>query len=131
MAMPAGPVRLYGIANCDQVRAARAWLKAQGLEPEFIDFKKAGLDSATLDRWLTHLPWDALLNRRGLTWRQLDPAVRSQIVDQPSAAELLLAHPLLVKRPVLEFGEKISVGFSEPLYRSLFGSQIGIIIAHP
>jgi hypothetical protein len=61
------------------------------------------------------------LNRRGLTWRQLDANVRAQIVDQHTASEVMLAHPLLVKRPVLEFGEKISVGFSEPLYRNLFG----------
>jgi arsenate reductase len=115
-----GQIRLYGIPNCDQVRAARSWLKGQGLEPEFIDLKKSGLDPSALDRWLTHLPWDALLNRRGLTWRQLSPEVRAQVVDQPSASELLLAHPLLVKRPVLEFGEKISVGFSEALYRNLF-----------
>lgn len=114
-------IRLYGIPNCDQVRAARAWLKTNGQELEFVDFKKAGLDSTTLDRWLTHLPWDALLNRRGLTWRQLDAHVRAQIVDQHTAAEVMLAHPLLVKRPILEFGEKISVGFSEPLYRNLFG----------
>ena len=114
------PVRLYGITNCDQVRAARAWLKAHGRETEFIDLKKSGLQAATLDRWLTHLPWDSLLNRRGLTWRQLDPNLRAQIVDQASATEIMLAHPLLIKRPVLEVGEKMSVGFSEPLYRNLF-----------
>jgi arsenate reductase-like glutaredoxin family protein len=55
-----------------------------------------------------------------MTWRQLDPAIRAQVVDQGSASELMLAHPLLIKRPVLEFGEKMSVGFSEPLYRNLF-----------
>jgi Spx/MgsR family transcriptional regulator len=114
-------IRLYGIPNCDQVRAARTWLKSNGQDLEFVDFKKVGLDATTLDRWLTHLPWDALLNRRGLTWRQLDASVRAQIVDQHTASEVMLAHPLLVKRPVLEFGEKISVGFSEPLYRNLFG----------
>lgn len=114
------PVRIYGIPNCDQVRAARAWLKKHGTEPEFIDLKQQGLAAQTLDRWLTHLPWDALLNRRGMTWRQLEPAIRAQIVDQSSAAELMLKHPLLVKRPVLEVGEQLSVGFSEPLYRNLF-----------
>lgn len=116
----AAMVRIYGIPNCDQVRAARAWLKQHGREPEFIDLKKSGLASETLDRWLTHLPWDALLNRRGLTWRQLEPSLRAQIVDQSSAAELMLQHPLLIKRPVLEYGEQLSVGFSEPLYRNLF-----------
>jgi arsenate reductase len=113
-------VRLYGIINCDQVRAARAWLTQHDCGIEFIDLKKTGLDAATLDRWLTHLPWDALLNRRGMTWRQLDPGLRAQINDQLSASELMLAHPLLIKRPVLEVGEKMSVGFSDSLYRSLF-----------
>ncbi len=114
------PLRLYGIPNCDQVRAARAWLKKHGKESEFVDFKQAGLSSDTLERWLKHLPWDALLNRRGLTWRQLDPTIKAQIVDQSSASELMLKHPMLVKRPVLEYGEQLSVGFSEPLYESLF-----------
>jgi len=113
-------VRLYGITNCDQVRAARAWLTQHDCGIEFIDLKKTGLDAATLDRWLTHLPWDALLNRRGMTWRQLDPGLRAQINDQLSASELMLTHPLLIKRPVLEVGEKMSVGFSDSLYRSLF-----------
>jgi arsenate reductase (glutaredoxin) len=114
------PLRLYGIPNCDQVRAARTWLKKHGKESEFVDFKQAGLNADTLERWLTHLPWDALLNRRGLTWRQLDPTIKAQIVDQSSASELMLQHPMLVKRPVLEYGEQLSVGFSEPLYESLF-----------
>jgi arsenate reductase len=123
MATPAASrpqVRLYGIQNCDQVRAARAWLAQHDCGIEFIDLKKTGLDAATLDRWLTHLPWDALLNRRGMTWRQLDPGLRAQINDQSSASELMLAHPLLIKRPVLEMGEKMSVGFSETLYENLF-----------
>jgi arsenate reductase len=118
--MSQAPIKLYGIPNCDQVRAAKAWLKSQGQTIQFIDLKKTGLETATLDRWLTHLPWDAVLNRRGLTWRQLDAHTRAQIVDQASAIELMLAQPLIVKRPILEFGEKISVGFSEPLYRNLF-----------
>lgn len=113
-------IRLYGIANCDQVRAARAWLKAHGKEAELIDLRAQGVDAATLDRWLARIPWDSLVNRRGMTWRGLDPLVRAKIVDQHSAVDLMLAYPLVIKRPVLEFGEKMSVGFSEPLYESLF-----------
>ena len=114
-------VVVYGIENCDQVRKARAWLRAHGCAHRFHDFRRDGLDRATLERWLSHLPWDALLNRRGLAWRKLDPARRDQVVDQPSAIEALLADPTLVKRPVLEAGERLLVGFSETVYLNTFG----------
>ena len=113
-------VVVYGIDNCDQVRKARAWLRARGVAFRFHDFRADGLDGALLSRWMGHLPWDALLNRRGLSWRGLDPARKASVVDQPSAAELMLEIPTLVKRPVLEAGDRILVGFSEPLYRNLF-----------
>lgn len=116
----ADDVVVYGIDNCDQVRKARAWLRAQGVVFRFHDFRVDGLDGSLLARWMGHLPWDALLNRRGLGWRGLDPARKSTVVDQSSAAELMLEMPTLVKRPVLEAGDRILVGFSEPLYRNLF-----------
>lgn len=118
MAQPT--VVVYGIDTCDQVRKARAWLRAQGVAFRFHDFLADGLDAALLSRWMGHLPWDALLNRRGLSWRQLDAARKASVVDQSSAAELMLANPTLIKRPVLEAGDRIVVGFSEPIYRNLF-----------
>jgi len=111
---------VYGIETCDQVRKARAWLKAQRVPFRFHDFRIDGLDEDRLARWMARLPWDSLLNRRGLAWRQLEPARRAVVVDQASACELILAVPLLVKRPVLEAGDRIVVGFSEPIYRQLF-----------
>ncbi len=114
------PVVVYGIDTCDQVRRARAWLRAQGVSFRFHDFRADGLDATLLARWMGHLPWDALLNRRGLSWRQLDPARKASVVDQSSATELMLANPTLIKRPVLEAGDRIVVGFSEPIYRNLF-----------
>lgn len=114
------PVVVYGIDTCDQVRKARAWLRGQGVAFRFHDFRVDGLDAALLARWMGHLPWDALLNRRGLAWRQLESARKASVVDQSSAAELMLANPTLVKRPVLEAGDRIVVGFSEPIYRNLF-----------
>ncbi|MFN9775501.1 MAG: ArsC family reductase [Burkholderiales bacterium] len=114
------PVVVYGIESCDQVRKARAWLRAQGVAFRFHDFRADGLDAALLARWMGHLPWDALLNRRGTTWRQLDPQRKASVVDQSSATELMLENPTLVKRPVLEAGDRIVVGFSEPIYRNLF-----------
>jgi arsenate reductase len=114
------PAVVYGIDTCDQVRKARAWLRAQGVAFRFHDFRADGLDEALLARWMGHLPWDALLNRRGLSWRQLDAQRKASVVDQSSAAELMLANPTLIKRPVLEAGDRIVVGFSEPIYRNLF-----------
>jgi arsenate reductase len=114
------PVVVYGIDTCDQVRKARAWLRAHGVAFRFHDFRADGLDTALLARWMGHLPWDALLNRRGTTWRQLDPQRKASVVDQSSATELMLENPTLVKRPVLETGDRIVVGFSEPIYRNLF-----------
>jgi arsenate reductase len=115
-----GEVIVYGIDHCDQVRRARSWLRVQHVPFRFHDFRADGLDASLLARWMGHLPWDALLNKRGPSWRQLDLTRRASIVDQASAAELLLAKPTLIKRPVLETGDRIVVGFSEPIYRNLF-----------
>jgi arsenate reductase len=114
-------VRLYGIDTCDQVRAARRWLRLRGIQVQWHDFRREGLDAALLSAWLSHLPWDALLNRRGQTWRQLPPDERTRVVDATSASELMLRLPTLIKRPVLEVQERIVVGFSEALYTSVFG----------
>jgi arsenate reductase len=114
--------RLYGIDTCDQVRKARAWLKAQGVAAPFHDFRRDGISATLLARWLSHLPWDALLNRRSTAWRQLDPDTRATVVDQASALEALLAHPTLIKRPVLECGQRLVLGFSAPHYHELFCS---------
>ena len=113
-------VLLYGIETCDQVRKARAWLRAHDVPHTLHDFRSAGLTAELLARWMSHLPWDSLVNRRGTTWRQLDSNVRAAIVDQRSASEAILKWPLLIKRPVLELADRIVVGFSEPIYRSLF-----------
>jgi arsenate reductase (glutaredoxin) len=111
-------VVLYGIANCDQVRRARAWLLKNGVAYEFHDYKTAGVSHELLEKWFSHLPWDALLNRRGTTWRKLSDIVRADVVDQQSATELMLQQPSLIKRPVLRVGPHILVGFVEASYQS-------------
>jgi arsenate reductase (glutaredoxin) len=125
------PVVIYGIENCDQVRKARQWLRARSVAHHFHDFRADGLTPALLGRWMTHLPWDSLVNRRGLTWRQMSPQQRATVVDQASASELMLAMPTLVKRPVLEAGDRIVVGFSEPVYRTLLGDAVPAVDAAP
>ncbi len=116
----AGGIVLYGIAQCDQVRKARTWLATAGFAYRFHDYRAEGLDEALLDCWLRRLPWDALLNRRGTSWRRLDERQRLAVTDQLSARAAMLAEPLLVKRPVVAHGERLLVGFSQPLYHAFF-----------
>lgn len=111
-------ITLFGISNCDSVRRARQWLDAAGVGHEFQDFRKAGLSATRLESWCRALGWEALLNRRGTTWRQLPPAQREG-VDVGRAQELMLTYPTLIKRPVLEIGDRIEVGFDADRYQNL------------
>ncbi len=109
---------LFGIANCDTVKRARAWLTAQGIEHHFHDFKKAGLDAALIDSWLAEVPWQQLLNRRGTTWRKLDASAQHGVVDAASAKALMLAHSSLVKRPVVRWADRLTVGFDADAWQN-------------
>jgi len=112
-------IDVYGIANCDTVKKARAWLSAQGLDHRFHDYRKQGVDGVLLARWCDAVDWQVLLNRKGTTWRRLPESDKTD-VDRSRAMELMMAHPSLIKRPVLVAGDAIEVGFSEDRYRALF-----------
>jgi len=113
-------VTLYGIANCDTVRKARRWLEAQGVDYRFHDFRKDGLVREQLEAWASELGWEQLLNRRGITWRKLPEELRSGI-DQAGAVQVMLEHPAIIKRPLLDLGRRRILGFSPDLYTELFG----------
>ena len=117
-------MKLYGISNCDTVKKARAWLSLHGRQIEFHDFKKQGISAVLLTSWLRHLEWEALLNRRGTTWRKLPDATKASINNADTAIQLMLEQPSVIKRPVLEFNDAVYVGFDETLYHSLFGKSI-------
>lgn len=102
---------LYGIPNCDTVKRARAWLAGQGHDAAFHDFKKAGVPPEALDRWIAALGWERLVNRQGTTWRKLDDATRAAVSDAASARALMLAQPSVIKRPVVDWGTALTVGF--------------------
>jgi arsenate reductase (glutaredoxin) len=105
-------ITVYGIPNCDTVKRSRAWLDAQGLAHDFHDFKKAGVPLPGLDRWLAAAGWEALLNRKGTTWRRLDDAQRDAVHDAASARALMLEQPSVIKRPVLQWPDgRVTVGF--------------------
>ncbi|WP_018873743.1 arsenate reductase [Thioalkalivibrio sp. ALJ16] len=107
-------VTLYGIANCDTVRKARRALDAAGVSVRFVDLRKDGLEPARLQRWVEVAGWEALVNRRGTTWRQLPEDERSDM-NADRALALMQAHPTLIKRPVIEHGangEALEVGWN-------------------
>ena len=102
---------VYGIPNCDTVKKARAWLAGRGIEVDFHDYKKQGVPAAELRRWVERLGWEALLNRKGTTWRKLDPARQAQVNDADSAIALMLEQPSVIRRPVLVRGDALRAGF--------------------
>lgn len=109
---------LYGIKNCDSVKKSRAWLQEHGVEYRFHDFNKDGLESAKLDEWLKGPGWEALLNKRGITWRRL-PAERKEHVGQAEARVLMLENTSIIKRPVLEYAGGCLVGFKAENYAAV------------
>jgi Spx/MgsR family transcriptional regulator len=111
---------LFGIPNCDTVKKARAWLTARGIEYRFHDFRRDGLPEPLLRGWVAELGWEALLNRKGTTWRKLPPEQRDGL-DQDGAIRLMLALPSIIRRPVLDTGGTLHLGFSEPRYQEILG----------
>ena len=101
---------LYGIPNCDTVKKARTRLDGNGVVYAFHDYKKAGVDPVALDHWIAAVGWEPLLNRAGTTFRKLPDADRADI-DAATARALMLAHPSLIKRPVVEHDGVLLVGF--------------------
>jgi arsenate reductase len=111
-------ITLFGIVNCDSCRKARRWLDGQGIDYRFHDLRADGLTVERLNRWLAAVGWETLLNRRGRSWREL-PAEQREDPDESRARTLLERHPLLVKRPVLEAGQTVLVGFDAARYKAL------------
>jgi arsenate reductase (glutaredoxin) len=102
---------LYGIPNCDTVKKARAWLDGAGLAYRFHDFKKAGVPADRLAAWMAAVGWDKLLNRQGTTWRKLDASAQAAVSDARSAASLMVREPSVIKRPVVDWPDGVTVGF--------------------
>ena len=110
---------IYGIKNCDTMKKAFAWLDGHGISYEFHDYKAAGIDVARLKDWSKQVGWEVLLNTRGTTWRKLSPTQQAHL-DESKALKLMSENPSLIKRPVLENGNTLLVGFVPERYTDAF-----------
>jgi arsenate reductase len=113
------PVNIYGIKNCDTMKKARAWLDAHAIAYTFHDYKAAGVDKTALERWSAEVGWEMLLNRAGSTFRGLPEKDRENVTEKKAIA-LMLAQPSMIKRPVLDIGGKLIVGFKPDIYAKAF-----------
>lgn len=115
----ASAVILYGIPNCDTIKKARTWLSDHGVEFEFHDYRKQGLDKEQLLSMVSALGWEAMLNRRGTTWRAL-PETFKQGIDLESAISIMLDNPAIIKRPIMARDDQLHLGFSAAQYQEIF-----------
>ena len=109
---------IYGIKNCDTMKKGRAWLETHGVDHEFHDYKVAGIDRAKLESWAKQVGWEVLLNRAGTTFRKLPESAKTGLTEA-KALRLMLEQPSMIKRPVLESGKNLIVGFDEKRYSAL------------
>ena len=108
-------LHLFGIKACDTMKKARTWLDEHAVRYDFHDYKSTGIDREHLTRWCNEHGWQVVLNRAGTTFRKLDDEQKADL-DQAKAIELMLAQPSMIKRPVLELGDKTLIGFKPDLY---------------
>ena len=112
-------IAVYGIKNCDTMKKAFAWLDGHKVDYSFHDYKKDGMDRARLEKWIKAVGWEKLLNRAGTTFRKL-PDKDKEGLSEKKAVALMLAQPSMIKRPVIETGAKLLVGFRLDEYAKVF-----------
>jgi arsenate reductase len=115
-------VTIYGIKNCDTMKKARAWLDKRGVAYEFHDYKTAGIGRGEVGGWAREAGWETLLNRAGTTFRKL-PETDKEGLTEKKAIALMVAQPSMIKRPVLDLGGRLLVGFKPEQYEKAFGAR--------
>ncbi len=113
-------ITIYGIPNCDTMKKARKWLDEHGVEYEFHDYRKRGIEEDRVRAWVAELGWEVLLNRRGMMWRKLPEEIRASM-DEATAIRTMLETPSIICRPVLDTGDARHVGYAKDRYLELFG----------
>lgn len=111
---------MYGIPNCDTIKKARKWLEAEGVEYQFHDYKKQGIDAELVKEFCLSLGWENVLNKRGTTYRQLSQEQKDTL-NETNAIALLVEQPSMIKRPIVRHNDKLELGFSTANYAALLG----------
>lgn len=112
-------IHIFGIKNCNTVKKALVFLTDNHLEFTFHDFKKEGAPIAQLKSWADLVGWERLINKKGTTWKKIDPAVKSSITHEAAALSILSENTSMIKRPVLAFEGHLLLGFQEEEYAKL------------
>ena len=113
-------MEVYGITNCNTVKKALDWFKANHIDYEFHDFKKLGVSEQKLNEWNDKAGYEKFLNKQGLTWKQLDPVVKESVKSVKDALTLLQQKTSMIKRPVIQDGSFLFFGFDEDVYKQHF-----------
>ncbi len=113
-------ITIYGIKNCDTMKKARSWLEQHKVAYDFHDYKTAGIDKPVLEGWAKKVGWEVLLNKAGTTFKKL-PDAKKEKLDEKKAIALMLDQPSIIKRPVLDIGGKLTVGFKPEIYEKAVG----------
>lgn len=114
-------VEIFGIPNCGSVKKARTFFEEKGIDYQFHDYKKEGIDEEHLKKWCAEFGWEKVLNKKGLTWRGLDEPVKQEVDNESAAIKLMIANTSTIKRPVIQCDMANTIGFDEENYKNLFG----------
>jgi arsenate reductase len=115
-------ITLYGIPNCQTVKKARVWLENHQMDYTFYDFKKKGVDESLIEQWLNHVEWTQLINRSGMTFRNLSDEQKELSKNKVGAISLMIQNPSMIKRPILDNSQNLYLGFKEVDYQSILGA---------
>lgn len=113
-------VKIYGIPNCGSVKKAKTFFEDNSIDYDFHDYKKLGIDEQQLQNWVDEFGWEKVLNRKGLTWRNLDETIKHEVADQKSAIKLMKDNTSTIKRPVVISEKGNAIGFHDEEYENIF-----------
>lgn len=113
-------ITVYGIPNCDTTKKTLNWFKENKIAFTFHDYKQEGISNARLEAWCKKAGWETIFNKRSTTWRELSETAQKKVTDQAAAIKIMRENNSIIKRPIIEIGEKLLVGFKEEEYKNAF-----------